>query len=112
MQIMYEKFVVGDRVRLKKDRQVGSGLSPDEIFTIGYIQDLLWPNHHYIDSRYWDDEKWEWARNKTRLDVAAHPQVVFLNDVLRPKMDVPPHNEDPGGKGRSSFSGAWFEKAT
>jgi hypothetical protein len=106
---MSETFTKGDKVRLKK-KSAGLKLSPDEVYIIGAVQDLLLPNKHYVDPYYWDDPKWSWARDKTRLQVAGHPQVVFLNDVLRPKMDIPPMNEDPEGQGRCSFSGAWFEK--
>jgi len=107
---MSETFAKGDKVRLKKEEYIALKLSPDEIYTIGAVQDLSLPNNHYLDPYYWDNPKWSWARNKTRLQIAGHPQVVFLDGVLRPKMDFPPVSEDPEGQGRHSFSGVWFEK--
>ncbi|MEK7136226.1 MAG: hypothetical protein AAB821_01405 [Patescibacteria group bacterium] len=106
---MSERFTKGDKVRLKKKSSV-TRLSADEVYTIGTVQDLFLPNKHYVDPYCWDDPKWSWARDKTRLQVAGHQQVVYLEGVLRPKMDIPPMNEDPEGQGRYSFSGAWFEK--
>ncbi len=106
---MSETFAKGDKVRLKEN-DPATGLSPDGVYTIGAVQDLCLPDTYYVHPHCWDDPKWSWARNKTRLQIAGHPQVVFLDGVLRPKMDIPPMNEDPEGQGRSSFSGAWFEK--
>ncbi len=106
---MPEMFAKGDKVRLKK-KDAAIGLSSDEVHTIGAVQDLFLPNDYYVDPCYWGDPKWSWARRKTRLQVAGHPQIVFLDGVLRPKMDTPPMNEDPEGQGRCSFSGAYFEK--
>lgn len=104
-----ETFSKGDKVRFKKD-PISKDLSMSKIYTVGAIQGLFLPDKHYVDPYYWDDERWSWARNKTRLQVAGHSQVVFLDGVFRPKMDIPPMNEDPEGQGRCSFSGAWFEK--
>lgn len=106
---MSETFAKGDKVRLKK-KDAASGLSAGEVYTVGVVQDLFLPNGYYVDRYYWNDPKWSWARNKTRLQVAGHPQAVFLDGVLRPEMEIPPMNEDPEGQGRCSFSGAWFEK--
>lgn len=109
---MPEIFAKGDKVRTKKNYNAGSGLSEDQVYNVGYVQDLLQPNEYHTDPRYWDEKGNEEVRGKTRLQTSGHPQIVFLDGVLRPEMDIPPANTDPEGLGRRSFSGAWFEKVS
>ncbi len=111
MSAKQETFVKGDRVRLLAGIEPSVvGLSTGEVYIIGAVQPLSFPDRHYVDSHYWDAPEWSWARDKTRLQVAGHPQVIFLEGISSPRMNIPPMNEDPEGQGRCGFSGAWFEK--
>jgi hypothetical protein len=105
---MKEKFAKGDKVRLKKGNPA-IRLSPRKTYTVCKVQDLSQPDKYYVDPELWDDQDFSWARNKTRLQMAGHPQVVFLKGVLYPKKDMPPISKDPEAR-RHGFSGAWFKK--
>jgi hypothetical protein len=104
-----EQFAQGDKVQLKRGRFNSTGLNPTEFYMVGAVCDLPQPDDYYVDPSYWSDPRYTWAKEKTVLDVAGHPQVIFLEDVF-----LPPNTstlvEDPEGKNRSSFSGAWFQK--
>lgn len=105
------EFKVGDKVRFSAKRGNPTGdLPTDGTFTIGAVIPLQDPNGYYVDPYYWDCG-WEWAREKTRLDVAGHPQVVFLEGVPEYNTGFPDYSHaDPDNKKRRSFSGFYFEK--
>lgn len=109
---MTKKFTKGDKVRLKKYDTI-IGLSPDKTYTVSAVQDLTQPDKYYVDPELWDDPEFSWARGKTRLlQMAGHPQLVFLKGVLYPKKDMLSINKDPKARRRRSFSGAWFRKVS
>jgi hypothetical protein len=105
---MTKKFVKGDKVRLK-NRDSTISLSPDKTYTVSAVRDLSQPDKYFIDPELWDDPEFSWARWKTRLQVAGHPQLIFLKGVLYPKKDMPSTSKDPEAR-RHGFSGAWFRK--
>lgn len=112
MSEQYVIFEKGDRVTFREEEGwhlLDDDLDPDQAYVVGAIADLPNPNDYYVDSAYWDDPKWAWARGKTRLDVSAHPQVIFLEGVAK-LGTLPSFTPDPDNKNRRSFSGSWFQK--
>jgi hypothetical protein len=102
-------FEVGNQVRFRPGKwNPANDLPKDGIFVLGAVIPLPNPYGDFVDKYYWDEPEWKWARGKTRLDVATHPQVLYLDGVPEYEL-VPPSCPDPEGKGRRSFSGAWFE---
>ena len=105
-------FKAGTKVRFKPNRwNPENDLPADGIFVVGAVVSLPNPDHYYVDPHYWDTTKYAWAREKTRLDVARHPQVVFLDGVPACNTGLPHFPSDPENKNRRAFSGAWFDLA-
>ena len=105
-------FETGTRVRFKPDRlDPANDLPANGTFVIGAIVPLPNPDGYFVPSCYWETRGWAWARGKTRLDVAGHPQVIFLEGVSDRATGCPHHPLDPDNMGRRGFSGAWFQAA-
>lgn len=103
------EFKAGDRVRLVADYPLSR---PDRngIYVVGAAVPLPNADEYVVDPQYWDWKQYEGYRKKTNLDLAGHPQVVFLEGVLK-LTDLPQNPRDPDNKGRSGFSGKWLEPA-
>lgn len=104
-------FEIGSKVRFRSGRWTPSNdLPEDGVLTIGAVVPLPKPDDYYVDPFYWDTSQYAWAREKTRLEIAGHPQIVFLEGI--PELtSLPKYPPDPNGMGRRAFSGAWFEQA-
>ena len=100
-------FEAGQPVRLKPGSIPYPDLSHGAVYVVGCVIPLPNPDEYYVDPEYWNCEGWKWARKKTRLWVAGHPQVVFLEDLPEISESLLRYH-DPEGKGRRSCSGAWF----
>ena len=112
---MNEHFNKGARVVLKSQAvAVSLGLERQELYTVGAVTPLPNPSAWYVDPYYWDNPRWAWATRKTRKDVAGHPQVVFIDGVMRDtEFNIPEMTPaDPEKAGRKGYSGAWFRLAT
>jgi len=108
----YSLFEVGDKIRFAGKYEIPcDDLPVDGVFVIGAVVPLPDPDGYYVEEYYWSHPDWEWARGKTRLDVAEHPQVVFLKGVPKLNTGFPVNPPDPENKGRRAFSGVYFELA-
>jgi hypothetical protein len=106
------EFKAGDKVKFRSDRSVpDTDLSSNGVYTVGAVVPLPSPHQFYVDRFYWDTPTYQWARNKTRLEVAGHGQVVFLDEVYSRDRGLLAYPADPGNLNRRSFSGYYFERA-
>lgn len=111
---MNKSFKKGSRVVVASQAQASLlGLEHQKLYTVGAVVPLPNPGEWYVDPYYWNDSKWAWATRKTREGIAGHPQVVFINGVMRDtRFNIPEMTPDPEKAGRRSYSGAWFRPAT
>lgn len=100
-------FKPGDLVTPVSGSASTIGWGKGAVFMVATVTDLSNPNALYVDPFYCDwYEEWKWARGKTRLEVAGHPQQLFFDEFVDNSGSS--CSNDPEMKHRSSFSGAWF----
>jgi hypothetical protein len=103
----YCLFQPGDKVRRRSDRLDSTFSFPAEGLVISAVADLENPDQFVVDPAYWGWDQFKPYAEKTLLDIAGHPQIIFFDGILNQDGLSSGHRD---GRGRSGFSGAWFEK--
>ena len=89
------RFAKGSKVSLrKKGLPFFPELGGNRVYTVAAVANLPNPDAPYVDPFYW--ESTAWATRKTRLEVAGHPQRVFLEGVIN-QSGLPQDIPDPSG---------------
>lgn len=105
-------FEVGDRIRVRPGLLCpcfsAQGIGSDSVLVVGCVRPLENPEAWAVDPFYWDYPDYAFARGMTRLEMAGHPQVLYLEGIFT-DTSLTDLSDDPEGKNRSRFSGYWFE---
>lgn len=105
-------FKVGDRIKVRSGLLhpcfSAKGIGPDSVLVVGCVRPLENPEAWAVDPFYWDSPDYAFARGMTRLEMAGHSQVLYLEGIVTDP-SLTDLSDDPERKNRSRFSGYWFE---
>lgn len=92
---------------IKTEKVLGRNHTP--IMMVGSVRDVQNPLKWSVDPFYWEWEQYQPYAGQTNIGSVGHPQFVYLENTFVSKNGI---DDDPEGKGRACYSGAWFRHAT